>query len=75
MPDLENWNPTAATNLFVTEKAHHERGTTTAAGGKPREQKYFDRVFSAARKLADPDTDAEKAVGSHKESSNKFFDF
>lgn len=75
MPDLDNWNPTAAANLFVTEKARRERETTTAAGGKPREQTYFKGVFSEARKLADPDTDAEKAEGSHKEFSNKFFDF
>lgn len=75
MPNLENWNPTAAANLFVTEKARRERDTTTAAGGKPREQTYFKGVFAEAGKLVDPDTDAEKAIGGHKEFSNKFFDF
>lgn len=75
MPDLGNWNPTAAANLFVTEKAHCVRDTTTAAGGKPKKQTYFEGLFSDAPKFADRDTDAEKAVESHTESSNMFFDF
>lgn len=41
MLDLENWDPTAAANLFVTEKARRERDTTTATAGKPREQTHF----------------------------------
>lgn len=72
MPDLDGWNPTAAANMFVTEKLRRKRDTTTSTESKYRVQPYFKGVFPEARKLADADAEQPVGIGP---TSNKFFDF
>lgn len=67
MPDLENWNPTAAANMFGVKKARRESAATTSAGAKSREQPYFKGIFSGARNHAEETEDKENI-------SNKTFD-
>lgn len=55
MPDLAEWDPTDAANLFFAEKTRRGRDTSTSAENKSRAQLYFKGVFPEARSLADPD--------------------
>lgn len=73
MPDLDEWNPTAAANLFVAEKARRERDVTTSTESKSRAQAYYKGIFPQARKTSDPDD--EQPDDKEKEHSNKYFDF
>lgn len=69
-PDLQEWNPSAAANLFLSEKARRDRNTTTSTENRSIAQTYFKGVFPEARKLFDPDVEQ-----SDERSSNKYFDF
>lgn len=51
MPDLDDWKPTAAAQMFIAEKERRESSATTSS--KSREQPYFNGVFGEARKCND----------------------
>ena len=56
MPNLSDWNPTAAAKLFVEEKSRCKRDVTTASVSA-RHQEYFKGVFPEAKASADAETD------------------
>lgn len=70
MPALNEWNPTAAANLFIEEKTRRKRDASTKEGGKPREQPYFNGVFSESAVSVDSEDKSIDDV-----SSNTFFNF
>lgn len=72
MPDLSEWDPTAAANLFFTEKKRRERDANLSTASKSRAQSYFKGVFPEARHLADPD---EEHPSDDEELSNIVFNF
>lgn len=73
MPDLADWNPAAATQLFMSEKNRRDRDITSAAGSKSRAQEYFKGVYPEARHSFDPD--AENKTDDMNVESNKYFNF
>lgn len=72
MPDLDEWNPTAAANLFFAEKTRRERDASSD-GVKIRAQPYFKGIFSEAQNLADPDVDQQS--DDEIERCNTIFEF
>lgn len=77
MPCVQEWNPTAAANLFVAEKMRRERITTTAKDSKTRAQRYFKGVFPEARQLCDPDPEDPSDIDDTEEeaTTHSRFDF
>lgn len=70
MPALNDWNPTTAASLFIEEKTRRKRDTSTKKGGKPRDQPYFNGVFSGSTVSVDSEDKSPDDV-----SSKTFFNF
>lgn len=76
MPQVSDWNPTAAANLFMTEKSRREHSSSsTSMESKSRALPYFNGIFPEAQKLFDPDDNQQTEANDDHVSSNKFFDF
>lgn len=59
MPDLAEFDPTAAAKMFVDEKCRRKSNITTA-NEKTRQQVYFKGVFPEARRTRDLDDTDDK---------------
>lgn len=72
MPDLCEWNPTAAAKWFLDEKNRRNRDVTTT-NVSSRRQTHFKGVFPEARLCADPESDDEN--NNDNDNNEKLFDF
>lgn len=74
MPDLAQWNPTAAAKLFVEEKARRHRDATPA-NETTRQRDHYKGVFPDAEQMqtdADKDDDDDDDVDGGRERENIF---
>lgn len=72
MPDLAQWNPTAAAKLFVEEKVRRHRDATPA-NETTRQRDHYKGVFPEARQmLTDDDKDDDDDVDGGCERGNIF---